>query len=87
MYSYVEMPKSRATKKGTTAQHSLTDWDRVDRMPDEDIDFSDLPEIPPERFAQALVRKSWKPVVAPGGPPCCVSENPRPRVRSFGRNS
>ncbi len=31
-------------------------------MRDEDIDFSDLPEIPPERFAQSLVRKGLKPV-------------------------
>jgi uncharacterized protein (DUF4415 family) len=32
-------------------------------MKDEDIDLSDLPEIPPEKFAQALVRKGLKPVV------------------------
>jgi len=31
-------------------------------MTDEDIDFSDLPEIPPEKFARALVRKGLKPV-------------------------
>lgn len=31
-------------------------------MGNEDIDLSDLPEIPPERFAQALVRKGLKPV-------------------------
>jgi uncharacterized protein (DUF4415 family) len=49
-------------KKKATSPHSLADWDRVDRMRDEDIDFSDLPEIPPERFAQALVRKGLKPV-------------------------
>lgn len=30
-------------------------------MSDKDIDFSDLPEIPPEKFAQALVRKGLKP--------------------------
>lgn len=49
-------------KKEATSQRSLTDWERVDRMRDEDIDFSDLPEIPPEKFAQALVRKGLKPV-------------------------
>ena len=27
------------------------------------IDLSDLPEIPPEKFAQALVRKGLQPVV------------------------
>ena len=31
-------------------------------MRDEDIDFSDLPEIPPEAFAKALVRKGLKPI-------------------------
>ncbi|HEV8577860.1 MAG TPA: BrnA antitoxin family protein [Thermoanaerobaculia bacterium] len=31
-------------------------------MTDDDIDFSDLPEIPPERFAEAIVRKGLKPV-------------------------
>jgi uncharacterized protein (DUF4415 family) len=28
-----------------------------------EIDLSDLPEIPPERFARALVRKGLQPVV------------------------
>lgn len=31
-------------------------------MRDEDIDFSDVPEIPPEKFAQAIVRRGLKPV-------------------------
>jgi uncharacterized protein (DUF4415 family) len=31
-------------------------------MRDEDIDFSDIPEIPPEKFAQAIVRRGLKPV-------------------------
>ena len=31
-------------------------------MKDEDIDLSDSPEIPPERFARAVVRKGLKPV-------------------------
>jgi len=31
-------------------------------MGDEDIDFSDLPEVPPEAFAKALVRKGLKSV-------------------------
>jgi uncharacterized protein (DUF4415 family) len=32
-------------------------------MKDEDIDLSDLPEIPPEQFARAIVRKGLQPVV------------------------
>ena len=31
-------------------------------MKDEEIDFSDLPEIPPEAFAHAIVRKGLQPV-------------------------
>ncbi len=36
--------------------------DRLRRMRDEDIDLSDIPEIPPEMFARAVVRKGMKPV-------------------------
>jgi hypothetical protein len=31
--------------------------------PKEDIDLSDFPEIPPEAFAQAIIRKDLQPVV------------------------
>jgi uncharacterized protein (DUF4415 family) len=31
-------------------------------MKDEDIDLSDIPEIPPEDFARAIVRKGLQPV-------------------------
>jgi uncharacterized protein (DUF4415 family) len=31
-------------------------------MRDQDIDLSDVPEISPERFAQAIVRKGLQPV-------------------------
>jgi uncharacterized protein (DUF4415 family) len=40
---------------------SLTDWDRLEVMKDEDIDFSDSPEITPEMFARAVVRQGLKP--------------------------
>jgi hypothetical protein len=32
-------------------------------MKNEEIDLSGLPEIPPEKFARALVRKGLQPVV------------------------
>ena len=32
---------------------SLTDWDRIRNMKDEDIDFSDLPELTDEQLATA----------------------------------
>ena len=41
---------------------SETDWERVREMRDEDIDFTDLPEVTPEMFANAIVRKGFKPV-------------------------
>jgi len=41
---------------------SLTDWTHVDALGEEDIDLSDSPEITPEMFARALVRKGLKPV-------------------------
>ena len=49
-------------KKSATSKKSQTDWARVDAMKDEDLDLSDSPEIPPEMFARAVVRKGLKPV-------------------------
>ncbi len=48
-------------KKKATLSKSLSDWARVDALKDEDIDFSDCPEIPPEMFAKAVVRSGLKP--------------------------
>lgn len=41
-------------------QRSETDWQRVRNMKDEEIDLSDLPELTPELFANAVVRKNFK---------------------------
>jgi hypothetical protein len=49
-------------KNRATSPQSQSDWNRVDRMKDEEIDLSDLPEIPPEAFARAIVRKGLRPV-------------------------
>ncbi len=49
-------------KKATTSKKSRTDWKRVDALKDEDIDLSDMPEVSPEMFAQAVVRRGLKPV-------------------------
>jgi len=32
-------------------------------MKDEDIDFSDIPPVPPEMFARGIVRRGLKPVI------------------------
>ena len=41
----------------TTSNTSETDWDRLERMSDEDIDTSDIPEPTPEQFARAVARE------------------------------
>ncbi|MEI2692440.1 MAG: BrnA antitoxin family protein [Anaerolineae bacterium] len=46
--------------KTSIFEESLTDWDRLDAMQDEDIDLSDIPEITPEMFAKAVVRRGLK---------------------------
>ena len=43
-------------------QQSQTDWQIVDDMEDKDINLSELPEVSPEKFAKAIVRKGLKPV-------------------------
>jgi uncharacterized protein (DUF4415 family) len=47
-------------KQDSTSNTSLTDWARIDAMQDEDIDLSDAPEITPEMFARAVVRRGLK---------------------------
>ena len=46
--------------KESTLKESLTDWKRLDALQDEDIDLSDAPEITPEMFARAVVRRGLK---------------------------
>jgi uncharacterized protein (DUF4415 family) len=40
---------------------SRTDFARLDKMKDEDIDLSDALEITPEMFAKAVVRRGLEP--------------------------
>jgi uncharacterized protein (DUF4415 family) len=47
--------------KESTSKESLTEWDRLDALQDEDIDLSDAAEITPEMFAKAVVRRGLKP--------------------------
>jgi uncharacterized protein (DUF4415 family) len=48
-------------KKAAISKRSRTDWKRVDALKDEEIDLSDTPEVSPEMFARALVRRGLKP--------------------------
>lgn len=50
--------------KSPTSTKSLTDWERLGAMTDEDIDFSDSPEITPEMFAKAIVKRGLEPRAA-----------------------
>ena len=50
-------------KKKHIFRKSQTDLDRVDKLRDKDIDFSDNPEVRPEMFVKAVLRKGLKPVV------------------------
>jgi len=48
-------------KKTATSKKSRTDWKRVDSLTDKDIDVSEIPEVSPEMFARAIVRRGLKP--------------------------
>jgi uncharacterized protein (DUF4415 family) len=48
--------------QNSISNKSQTDWDKLEDMPDDEIDFSDVEEITPELFAQAIVRHGLKPV-------------------------
>ncbi len=42
-------------KKSNTSTKYGTDFERLDAMKDEDIDFSDIPEVTAEMFARGVV--------------------------------
>ena len=48
-------------KQDNTITKSQTDWARLDAMEDGEIDFSDIPEVTPEQFAKAIVKRGLKP--------------------------
>lgn len=48
--------------KKSTSKTQGTDWERLNNMKDEDIDFSDIPKITPEMFKNPVVRKGLKTV-------------------------
>jgi len=50
-------------KKKHISRKSQTDWERVDKLQDNEIDLFDNPEVTPEMFAKAILRKGLKPVV------------------------
>jgi len=48
-------------KKKSTSTKSKTDFARLDKLKDEEIDYSDAPAITPEMFAKSIVRRGLKP--------------------------
>jgi uncharacterized protein (DUF4415 family) len=48
-------------KKSGISKKSQTDWDQLITRDDADIDFTDIPGITPEMFAQAVVRHGLNP--------------------------
>ena len=48
--------------KQPTSAVSQTDWARLDAMPDEDIDLSEVPEVTEEQMARAVLRVGGVPV-------------------------
>ena len=48
--------------KNTTSNKSGTDWDRLRKMADSEIDLSESPEMTPEMFARGILRRGLKPV-------------------------
>jgi uncharacterized protein (DUF4415 family) len=49
-------------KKKDISRKSGTGWERLKTLTDADIDLSDEPELTPELFARAIVRRGLKPV-------------------------
>ncbi len=49
-------------KKNSTSRKLGTDFKRLDKMADADIDLSDIPEVTPEMFAKGVVRRGRKPI-------------------------
>jgi uncharacterized protein (DUF4415 family) len=48
-------------KKKATLAKSGSDWKRLSVMNSDSIDTSEIPEIAPEQFARAIVRRGLKP--------------------------
>lgn len=49
-------------KKSSISRKSRTNWKRMGALKDREIDFSDIPELTPEMFARAVVRRGLKPL-------------------------
>jgi len=48
--------------KESTLKDSQTDWEALEKMEDDDLDLSEIPEVTAEQIAQATLRVGGKPV-------------------------
>ena len=48
--------------KSDSSKTSQTDWNRIYKMRDEDIDLSEIPEITAKQMARSVLRIGGKPV-------------------------
>ncbi|MEP6740984.1 MAG: BrnA antitoxin family protein [bacterium] len=55
-------PISRKSRTEQLDHTDHTDYGRLASMKDEDIDFSDIPEITPEMFARAIRRRNFEAI-------------------------
>ncbi len=46
-----------------TSKHSQTDWQKLEAMTDEEIDYSDIPPLDDDFFARATLRLPQQPQV------------------------
>lgn len=52
-------------KPGSSKEKSKTDWDKLENMPDSDIDYSDIPELDESFFKKAKLRMpKAKPLIS-----------------------
>ncbi len=42
-----------------TRKHSRTNWKRVDRLKDEEIDYSEVPQLGPEEVCRGSQAERW----------------------------
>ena len=54
------MAKRPRQERNIIMNTSQTDWKAIDALEDKDIDLSDSPEITPDQFSKAIVRKNLK---------------------------
>lgn len=57
----ISVRKATKNEEASYFKHIAADWKRVDGLRDRGIDFSDTPELTPEMFARAVVRRDLKP--------------------------